>query len=274
LAGAIAVAAGESIQAALDKLKANGGGTVSLGAGLHTLPATLRLPSGVTMAGTGTDCELFLDPAKTEYEAAMVNADADMHDVVLRDFVIEGATTAQASRDPNGDVQKRRTEHGPIRAGILFLAEDKAVQRNIRFEHMTVRNCIFSGVYIYGAEGLEVVNCDFSGNGGAVPPGIGKNHNLKLDHVSKVNISGSRLSDSMFGNGIAVSFGHEVMVRDCEIARNALDGVCIAESRQVSVEASLAEGNGGAGIAQQTWMEPNQGVVEKNNMLRNNVNPG
>jgi uncharacterized protein YqfA (UPF0365 family) len=78
----------------------------------------------------------------------------------------------------------------------------------------------------------------------------------------------------MFGNGVAVSFGREVAIRDCEIARNALDGVRIAESRQVTVEANLAEGNGGAGIAQETWMEPNQGVVMRNNILRNNVIPG
>lgn len=273
-AGSIAVAPGQSIQAALDKLKANGGGTVSLAAGLHTLPATLRLPSGVTIAGTGIDCELFLDPASTQYEAAIVNAESEMHDVVLRDFVIEGAITARASKDPNGDVQRRRTQHGPIRAGILFLAEDKAVQRNLRFEHITVRNCIFSGVYIYGVDKLDIVNCDFSANGGAPPPGIGKNHNLKLDHVSHVTISGSRLCDSMFGNGVAVSFGREVAIRHCEIARNALDGARIAESRQVIVEASLAEGNGGAGIAQQIWMEPNQGIVTRNNTLRNNANPG
>jgi hypothetical protein len=273
-AGSIAVAPGESIQDALDKLKANGGGMVSLAAGLHTLPATLRLPSGVTIAGTGIDCEVFLDSASTQYEAAIVNAEADMHDVVLRDFVIEGAATPQASKDPNGDVQRRRTQHGPIRAGILFLAEDKAVQRNIRFAHITVRNCIFSGVHIYGAEKLDVVNCDFSANGGAPPPGIGKNHNLKLDHVSNVSISGSRLCDCMFGNGVAVSFGREVAIRDCEIARNALDGVRIAESRQVTVEANLAEGNGGAGIAQQIWMERNEGVVVHNNILRNNANPG
>ena len=273
-ASPIAVAPGESIQDALDKLKANGGGTVSLAPGLHTLPATLRLHSGVTIAGTGIDCELFLDPTSTHYEAAIVNADADLHDVVLRDFVIEGAATPQASKDPNGDVQRRRTQHGPIRAGILFLAEDKAVQRNLRFEHVTVRNCIFSGVYIYGADKLDVVNCDFSANGGAPPPGPGKNHNLKLDHVSQVTITGSRLCDSMFGNGIAVSFGRDVAIRDCEIARNALDGVRIAESRQVTVEASLAEGNGGSGIAQQTWMEPNQSVVVRKNTLRNNVNPG
>jgi polygalacturonase len=273
-AGAIAVAPGESIQGALDKLKASGGGTVSLGSGLHTLPATLRLYSGVTIAGSGIDCELFLDPEKTQYEAAIVNADPGLHDVVLRDFVIEGATVPQAPRDPNSDVQKRRTLQGPIRSGIVFLADNKATLRNMRLEHVTVRNCIFSGVYINGAENLDVANCDFSANGGIPPPGPGKNHNLKLDHVSNVAISGSRLCDSMFGNGIAVSFGHNIAIRDCEIARNCLDGVRIAESRQVTVEASLAEGNGGSGIAQQTWMEPNQGVVVRGNTLRNNVNPG
>jgi hypothetical protein len=78
----------------------------------------------------------------------------------------------------------------------------------------------------------------------------------------------------MFGCGIAISFGHEVAIRDCEIARSALDGVRVAESRQVTVEGCLAEGNGGAGIAQQTWMEANQGVVTGKNSLRNNVIPG
>jgi hypothetical protein len=273
-ADSIAVAPGESIQAALDKLRALGGGTVKLASGLHTLPATLRVPSGVAIAGAGIDCELFLDPAKTQYEAAIVNAEPDLHDVVLRDFVIEGAATPQASRDPNSDVQRRRTLHGPIRAGIIFLAESKVVQRNLRFEHVTVRNCIFSGVSIYGVDGLDIVNCDFSGNGGAAPPGPGKNHNLNLVHVSHVSVTGSRLCDSMFGNGVALSFGHDVAIRDCEIARNSLDGVRIAESRKLSVEASLAEGNGGAGVAEQTWMEPNQEVVLRNNTLRNNVNPG
>ena len=270
----IPVLPGESIQDALDKLKAAGGGMIILAAGLHTLPATLRVPSGVRIAGTGIDCKLFLDPANAQFEAAIVNADPDLHDVVLRDFVIEGAGTPEASRDPNGDVQRRRPQHGPIRAGILFLAEPKATQRNIRFEHLTVRNCTFSGVYIYGIEGLDIINCDFSGSGGVVPPGVGKNHNLKLDHASRVMISGARLCDSMSGSGIALTFGREITVRECEIARNALDGVRIAESHQVTVESGLLEGNGGAAVAQQTWMEPNQGVVTRNNILRNNAVAG
>jgi hypothetical protein len=271
-ANGIVVPPGESIQNALDKLKASGG-AVSLQSGLHTLSATLRVPSGVTIAGTGIDCVLFLDPAQNRYEAALVNADPDMHDVVLRDFVIEGASVPVAPRDPNSEVMKRSSERGPIRAGILLLAEQKAGMHNLRFEHITVRNCTFSGVYIYGLEGLDVVNCDLSGNDGEVPPGPGKNHNLKLDHVSKAAISGSRLSDCMFGCGVAISFGQDISIRDCELARNGLDGVRIAESRQVTVEACLAEGNSATGIGQQTWMDANQGVVLRNNTLRNNANP-
>jgi hypothetical protein len=273
-AGAITVAPGESIQDALDKLKADNGCTLSLAAGLHTLPATLKLPSGITIAGTGIDCELFLDPAKGKGEAAIANSEPDMHDVVLRDFVIEGGDAPAASRDPNSDVGRRRLAHGPVRAGIVFQSDETAALRNLRFEHVTVRNCTYSAVELFGAEQVNVFNCDFSGSGGMVPPGPGKNHNLKMNHVSRVAISGSRFADSMWGHGVAVIFGRDVNIRDCEITRNALDGVMIAESRQVTVESCLAEGNGGAGIALETWMEPNQNVVTRNNALRNNVVAG
>ncbi len=269
-AAAIPVAPGESIQDALDRLKANGGGTLSLAAGLHTLPATLKLPSGVTITGTGMDCELFLDP-KAGHEAAMINGEPDMHDVVLRDLVIEGGQQPAASRDPNSDVGRRRLAYGPIRAGIVLQGDGKSVMRNVRFEHITVRNCTYNAVELFGVEQVEIVNCDISGSGGMVPPGHGKNHNLKMNRVAHVAISGSRFADSMWGHGIAVIFGHEVAIRDCELTRNQLDGVMIAESLQVTVENCLAEGNGGAGIAQETWMEPNRTVTARNNILRNNV---
>lgn len=269
-ANAISVAQGESIQDALDTLRAKGGGVLSLGAGLHTLPATLKLPSGVTITGTGLNCELFLDP-KAGQEAAIVNADLDMHDVVLRDLVVEGALEPEASRDPNSDVGRRRQAHGPIRAGIVFQGDRNNPIRNVRLEHIAVRNCTYNAVELFGVEQVDIVNCDISGSGGIVPPGPGKNHNLKMNHVAKVTISGSRFDDSMWGHGVAVIFGREVAIRDCEIARNQLDGVMVAESRQVTVQDCLAEGNGGAGIGQETWMDRNRGVVARNNILRNNV---
>jgi hypothetical protein len=271
-ASAVAVAPGASIQDALDKLAANGGGTLSLAAGLYTLPATLRLPSNITIAGTGLDCELFLDPNSKISEAAMVNAAPDLHGVVLRDFVIEGGQAAHAPRDPNSDVQHRRAIRGPIRSGIVFLAEAGTMIRNLRLEHITVRNCTASAVELFGADKVDVLNCDFSASGGEVPPGPGKNHNLKLNHVAHVTITGSRLADSMWGSGVFVSFGQDVVVRDCELARNQMDGITVAESSQVTVDSCLAEGNSGHGIAQQTWMEPNRSVVLRNNTQRNNAN--
>ena len=266
----IAVAPGESIQDALDKLKANGGGTLSLAAGLHVLPATLRMPSGITLAGTGIDCVLFRDPAKPG-EAAIANADPDMHDIVLRDFVIEGADTPTTSRDPNSDVGKRRVAHGPIRAGIVLQGDGKWIMRNVRFEHVTVRNCTYSAVEFFGVDQVDIVNCDISGSGGMVPPGPGKNHNLKMNHVSRVAITGSRFADSMWGHGIAVIFAREVTIQGCEVARNALDGVMIAESQKVTIEGCLGEGSGGAAFAQQTWMDPNRNVIVRDNILHNNV---
>lgn len=270
-ASAISIAPGDSIQAALDKLAASGGGTLSLAAGLHTLSATLRLPSNVTIAGTGLDCELFLDPDTKISEAAIANAAPDLHDVVLRDLVIEGGQAAHAPRDPNSDVQHRRANRGPIRSGIVFLAEAGTTIRSIRFEYVTVRNCTASAVEIFGADHVDVVNCDFSASGGEVPPGPGKNHNLKLNHIAHVTITGSRLADSMWGSGVFVSFGQNVVVRDCELARNQMDGVTIAESSQVTVDSCLAEGNSGHGIAQQTWMEPNRAIALRNNIERNNT---
>jgi hypothetical protein len=75
----------------------------------------------------------------------------------------------------------------------------------------------------------------------------------------------------MWGHGIAVIFGRVISIQNCEITRNELDGLMIAESRHVTVEGCLFEGNGGAGIAQDTWMDPNQDVVARNNVLRNNM---
>jgi hypothetical protein len=270
VATAIQVAPGESIQDALDKVKLQGGGTVSLSAGVHTLPATLRLPSGVSMVGTGLDCELILDP-KARSEVAVANGEPDMHDVMLRDLVIEGGVEPAASRDPNSGVGRRRLARGPIRAGIVLQGDGKTLMRNVRLEHITVRNCTYSAIELFGVEQVEIVNCDASASGGMVPPGPGKNHNLKMNHVTTVSIGGSRFDDSMWGHGIAVIFGKDVTIRNCEIARNQLDGVMIAESRGVRVEDCLTEGNGGAGIAQQTWMDADRDVAVNNNVVRNNV---
>lgn len=48
-----------------------GSGTPSLKAGLYSLPATLKLISGIMIVGTGLDCGLLLDPMKAGSEVAI-----------------------------------------------------------------------------------------------------------------------------------------------------------------------------------------------------------
>ena len=96
-------------------------------------------------------------------------------------------------------------------------------------------------------------SCDFSASGGAVAPGPGKLHCLKLTHVSNASISGSRLADSFQGCGLAIAFGQNVTIKDCEVARNRLDGVSLADCQLVTVEGCLLEGNGGKAIGEPVW---------------------
>jgi len=83
---------GQSLQEALDKA-AGSGWWVIASAGLHKLPAPLRIHSGTVLAGEGSSTVLFLETGSGSREA-MVNASPDMHDVVIRDLLIEMARSA------------------------------------------------------------------------------------------------------------------------------------------------------------------------------------
>jgi parallel beta-helix repeat protein len=133
-----------------------------------------------------------------------------------------------------------------------------------------VRNCTGSAVEFFGTNHVEIVNCDFAASGGLVPPGPGKNHNLKLHHVTDLSVTGSRMVDSMWGSGISLGFGHRVSVRNCELSRNQGCGIAIAESDHVTVEECLAEGNTNSAVSQEIWMDPNHAVFIKNLKERNN----
>jgi parallel beta-helix repeat protein len=276
-AGAVVVVPGESIQAALDA-QAGKSGWVVLGKGVHTLPAMLKLPSGVTLAGQGRDTIVFLDPKLTEPIAgtAIVNADPDLHDVTLRDFVVEGATiTARAtSNDPNQDRRGRSYQKAPSRAGIAFAAQREGQMRNLRFEHVTVRNCTHNGVAIRGAAGVAIVACDFSDSGGSVVPGNGLQHNLLLAHVSGAEVRDSQFDTSPWGSGIDVSLSRDVVIAGNEIARNALHGIRVADSQNVRLEGNLAEGNDGDGVTFATLMDGCRQIEARSNIARNNGGAG
>jgi len=245
----IKVAPGDSIQDALDSAD-KAGGWVVLEKGLYTLNAMLKIPSGVTLAGQGIETILFLDPKLTNERgiASLLNADDDLHDVAIRDLVIEGALTSKTSSDPNQNRRQRSYQNAQRRAGIIFSALKEGQIHNLTFEHVTIRNNTHNGVAVKGAKQVRIIACDFSDNGSSVVPGPGLQHNLLLSHVEDCQIIDSRFDTSPWGNGIDLSNSSDISVSNCEMARNALNGIKIADCSNIKITGNLSEGNDCNGI--------------------------
>jgi hypothetical protein len=235
---AVTIMPGDSIQAAIDN---NPGKWIVLAKGVHILKKSLMLNSGTTLAGKGKESILFLSPELST--AAIVNTTVDMHDVTVRDLLIEGATSVKTNNDPNHDRRTRSYMSAPSREGILFAADRQGQMRNIRFENLTVQNCTKNGVAVKGGGDVKVTNCDFSDNGSSVVPGAGLHHNLLLIHAQDVEIRNSRFDTSPFGSGIDLNFCRDVTIAGNEAARNALYGIHCFESEKVVETDNLIEAN-------------------------------
>jgi polygalacturonase len=261
------VAPGEPIQQALDAAAASGGSKwVVLKAGVHEYPATLKIPSGITIIGEGASTILFLNPSSGQREA-MINTDTSLHDVTIRDLVIEGGTKTEVPSDPNS---ARSFKGGYNRGGILFRGERAGQLRNISFVNLTVRNATYSGISISGASNINITSCDLSENGATVPPGPKLLHNLLLEYCAGVRITGSRMGNSPFGCGIALDHCSDVSVNNCEVARNGFYGVQLSECKQVSVRNCLIEANDYSGIMAEYLFRGNDHLNISNNSIQYN----
>lgn len=263
---AITVSPGQSIQDALNEA-AKTHGWVLVKAGIHKLPGTLRMPSGVTLSGEGIGSVLFLDPA-SDMRDAIVNSENDMHNVTIRDLVIEGSNKTDPGTDPNAN---RSYRGGYNRGGIILRGQKEGGMKDIKLINLTVRNCTFNGVAISGADDIQVIQCDFTENGSSIVPGPRLQHNLLLSHCRKANIRNSRLDTSPYGSGIALDNSREVTINACEIARNGYYGVTIAESKNVAVEGSLIEANDRSGVMAEFLSEGSENItISGNNIHHNN----
>jgi len=270
-AGAITVAPGDSIQAALDASISKSKWVV-LAKGIHTLRAPLHIPSGVTLSGEGRETVLMLSPKVSG--KTIENADKDMHDVTLRDFVLEGGLITGVEFDPNASRRNRSYMSAPPRAGIEFQADKDNQMHNIRFEHLTVQNCTKNGVSVRGGHQVVVKDCSFNDNGANVIPGGGLLHNLHLTHSSNIEVTGSRFDTSTFGSGIDLSFCNDVTISNNEAARNKLSGIRCTESNNVKVTGNLTEGNDENGIKFDTLLDSFKKIIITDNVAQYNTGRG
>lgn len=262
---AIRVAPGQSLQEALDKAAGTGRWVIAT-AGLHTLPATLRIPTGVTLAGEGRATKLFLDPDAGARDA-IVNAEDDLHDVTIRDLVVEGSVRPEPPTDPNSARSYRNQGN---RGGIMFLGQREGQMKNINLINMTVQSCTFNGVFIASASGVRIDGCDFAENGSSVVPGPKLQHNLLLTHCSDIRVANSRLGTSPHGSGVALNHCKQGEIIDCEIARNAYFGILVTESRNISISGNFIEGNDRSGVMMEFLYRGSEDINVINNQIQFN----
>jgi parallel beta-helix repeat protein len=265
----IRVNPGQSIQEALDKAALENAWVVAT-AGVHKLPTTLKIPSGVTLAGEGLATVLFLDPTAGVRDA-IVNATNNMHDITICDLVVEGANEPDPGSDPNSRRSYRSTAN---RGGIIFLGQHERQLKNITLRNVTVRNCTYNGVFISGADKLSINCCDFNENGASVVPGPKLQHNLLLTHCSNVSIKDSRLDTSPHGCGISLANCSDASVTNCELARNAWFGILVTESKDISISGNLIEANDRSGIMIQYLYSGSENVTVSNNLIHYNTGFG
>lgn len=260
---AVIVTQGQSVQDALNTASATSH-WVMIRAGVHILPATLKIPSGITISGEGLGTILFLDPSFGQRDA-MVNADDDLHDVTIRNLVIEGSNKTDPGTDPNSNSSYRG---GYNRGGIIFRAMSEGQMKNINLINLTVQNCTYNGVFISGGENITIDRCNFNENGGSAAPGPKLQHNLLLTHCSAVHIKDSRLDTSPYGNGIAIDHNHDVSVTNCEIARNGCYGILVSESKNISIKNNLIEANDRSGVMVEFLHNGSEEININNNKIQ------
>jgi len=194
-------------------------------------------------------------------EGPAILAENGPHDVTFRDFVIEGAVTVKLPSDPNSARRTRTRPGAPLRAGISVSPSDAgAAAKNIRFSHITVRNCTGPGVMVMKAAALEFDAVSLTDN---TSP-------LSLTLVDGCTISHSRLNNSPVDCGLFLSGCSDVSVSSNEVARNKLEGIRVDHSNHIHINGNLIEGNETSGV----WLVRTAGDTVQieliGNLIQNN----
>lgn len=241
----VIVQPGQNIQAVLDRYEGTGK-TLFLRKGEYRIKETLKIPSNIHILGEGLNTVLICEPSVRT--AAIMLKNLEVHDVILENFVIDGAWNHDAGSDPNAGRFDRTGRLSNNLSGISLRGEVGHCFENIILKNLTVINFSRTGVYLSDATNVEINGCNFSDNGSYVVPGPRLQHNLLIQHSNNINIVESRFDTSLRGCGIMLDNCVDFYVRSCEVARNDWHGILLAECHKGQVGMCLIEANGGCGI--------------------------
>ncbi len=239
---------GENIQDAIDDVHANGGGVVTLTAGVHNITSPVQIKSNVTLQGEGN----LASTLETMSDIKMIiQAGYGLNNVAIQNLVLRGSPTKNA-----GGIHliSYRTDHDRINLSGVHVFETGW------------------GVHIKGAKHVNIENCNFSRNG--TPEKKKYAHNLYLRRCDTVTVRNSIFNNSISGNGINISYSRDINIDNCEAIGNHFRGMRAADTDGFRVHNCVIAENGNVGLLANTEKVVTKNIDWKNNCVSNNGDKG
>jgi hypothetical protein len=203
LANEILVRPGESIQAAIDTLAAQGGGVVRLDQGNHPVTSRINLKNFTTLVGAGRDHTVI------RYQGTGTAIGTSQR--ILTDVVVKDLTLAGERGTP-------KLSHGVLLEGV-----DPVTSRHNRvaLQNLTVKNFTVHGVHMKRASNIIVSNSKVHHNGEA----NGLYHNVYWLFDNNILQSDVDMSNPVRGKGAKYTSTSNVIVQRAQIRNSTVNGV-------------------------------------------------
>lgn len=239
---------GESIQDAIDYVSANGGGIVTLAAGVHNITSPAQIKSNVTLQGEGN----LASTLKTTSDIKMIiQAGYGLVNVTIRNLILMGSPTKNA--------------------GGIHLISNETDHDRIKLLGVHVFETGW-GVHIKGAKNVSIEDCNFSRNGN--PKSKGYAHNLYLRRCYTANVSNCIFNNSTSANGINISYSKDIQITNCEAIGNYFRGMRAADTDGFRVHNCVITDNGQVGLLANKEKSVTKNIDWKNNCVSNNGGKG
>jgi Right handed beta helix region len=228
------------IQAAVDTVARQGGGTVRVLPGTYRLRNSVFLQSRVRILGSGTDSVLVKEPSTTT--KLIVDGDHWDQEVTLADptgFQV-GDGVRLVARDPHGKGTN-------IIQRTLIAARDNRFKLDRRLEerfHLSGEPQIASNFALLQGTGVTDVvieNIALDGNKAhneMIDRGAFDDGSIRLDECNRITLRGLTVRD-FYCDGIVWGISHDVLVENCHLH----DGVRLAIHAGSGSQRSIVRGN-------------------------------
>lgn len=231
------VAPGDDLQAALDAVNREGGGTVQLLAAQYLLRSNITIPSNVALIGSGRDLTI-IDFGEAAYSLRCRGTSTDL----TKNFALAHLTIQNSSDEAGLDIQY--TEFWRIENIRITSCTQKGM-RVIAGSNYLVNNCRFDnngshGIFLYNdgtteAQALNftynVVTCDSNGANGMLVDRNSNNSNEQLQEFSITNCNFSENTiNGLFLDSSASNTPFYANVVGCSADDNTEDGIKINTS--------------------------------------------